>query len=694
MKACIPALIVSASLCGSASAQPSTPAPNLSRPQRDLLHAIVLATDAAAGQPEDATASWQTHIMRASDGSHYVAFSVEPRPGALPRGPALLYIRLATAASTDAERSGERSAIREWLAGNRSDPRLLPRRHIAIGDMPAFGPGAIGVRGSTASTGSNELRLMAMERERARQEEQDQNKKRRANLEGREVVSRDLLPFEDFDLASLSSRADGTRIVSRALTAGPGEYDLYLAWADATSTKPPAPIRVLRKSLRLPAASTAGLTTSSIILADRVGLRSAPYPGAEQGAHPYSIGLMEIVPASSARYTPDRNISVAFQVINAQSSDAGTPDLTVGFRIVRLSGERESPVASLNPQHYNQATLPADFNLRLGHPLFAAVTAPLATLTRGDYRLKVLVTDRVAGTSANADADFAVVGTPASLLAEAPALGATFRRESVLEPGTRAQIVSALTPPSPTPALARALAIATTGKLVDLLVEEPVAATESGPRSALTGLAFFSIGDASSAAHFQRALQQGAAAGPTQFLLGAARAMQSRDADAIAAWQAAIASGAAPAVARPLLAEAFLRRHDPQRAAETVAAPPVERSNGVWLRVSAATRIATGREAEAIALLEPHLAADTSDQEARFLLLHALYAQVIRAGQPRGREDQQRFSEHARIYIDAKGTHAALAAEWLKVISSPVSGAEAPGAFLQSGANTRGARRR
>ena len=82
-------------------------------------------------QPETADLKWQHHIMRASDGSHYVAFSVEPPANAaLPSGPALLYLRLATATPAGAQRIAERSPIREWLAGNRTDPRLLPQtRH-------------------------------------------------------------------------------------------------------------------------------------------------------------------------------------------------------------------------------------------------------------------------------------------------------------------------------------------------------------------------------------------------------------------------------------------------------------------------------------------------------------------------------------------------------------------------------------
>ncbi|MEO5739094.1 MAG: hypothetical protein ABIS29_00670, partial [Vicinamibacterales bacterium] len=565
MRIVLAALFVFACLWEVASAQAQ--APNLTRAQHDLLRAIVLATDAATAKPVDNDAPWQTHVMRASDGSHYVAFSLEPTPDhALPPGPVMLYLRLATATPEGAVAIAERSAIGEWLAGSRTDPRLLPKRNIAIGDMPAFGPGAIGVRGSTASTGSNELKLMAMERERARQEQQDQDRKRRAQMEGRQTPARDVVPFEDFDLASRSIRSDGQRIVSRALTAGPGDYDLFLGWADPSSPKPV--VHVVRKALHLPAARTAGLSTSSVILADSVTQRGAPYPASEQGAHPYSIGSMEIVPASAAQYTRDRNIAVAFQVINAQSSEAGMPNVEVAFRIVRVAGERESPVASLTPQQYNSVSLPADFNLRVGHPLFAAVTAPLATLTRGEYRLKIVVNDRVSGTSANAETSFSVTGTPASLLTEAPSLGAPFTHQALLDPGTLSEILSGLAPPSPSAALARALAIAGSGKLVNLLVEEPVPAAESGVRAALTGLALLSVGDASAGSLFQRALEQNAAAGPTQFLLGGVRAMQSRDGDAIVAWQAALHAGGAPAVTHALLADAFLRRNDPQHAAD------------------------------------------------------------------------------------------------------------------------------
>ena len=103
--------------------------------------------------------------------------------------------------------------------------------------MPAFGAGAIAVRGSTPSTGSNDLQIMAMERERARQEQEARDKQRRAELEGKAAGARELLPFEDFDVAASSGASDGARVISRAFTAGPGTYDLFVGWADPARAK-------------------------------------------------------------------------------------------------------------------------------------------------------------------------------------------------------------------------------------------------------------------------------------------------------------------------------------------------------------------------------------------------------------------------------------------------------------------------
>ncbi|HEY8173459.1 MAG TPA: hypothetical protein VIH21_10280, partial [Dehalococcoidia bacterium] len=297
----VAALIVCICLCaGDARAQSAT-GPN--REQRELLHAVVLAVDAAASQAETRDAAWQTHVMRASDGSHYVAFTAQPSAETpLPSGPVVLYVRLANATPS---RLGERSQIREWLAGIRTTPPPIARFGIAIGDMPVMGATGNIQRGTSTgqtptTSGMVDLQLLTLERRRERERQEAAERRRRAELEGKTAPVAEVVPFEDFDFASRSIRAGGARVISRALTTGPGDYVLYLGWADPSAAAPASTIRVMKKSINLPPASSDALTISSVILADGVRVRDAPYPAAEQASHPYSIGMTEISPAADA----------------------------------------------------------------------------------------------------------------------------------------------------------------------------------------------------------------------------------------------------------------------------------------------------------------------------------------------------------------------------------------------------------
>ncbi len=639
--------------------------PQLSRQQRETLRQIVAAVDAASGEPDTPDVSWQTHLLRASDGSHYVAFSAaSPARTKTATGPLVLYVRLAS--SSLSGQGVERSAVADWLAGRRSDPMLRPRTGIAIGEMPNFGaaglvdpnrPGRVVANPG----GSNDLRLMQLERERARQEQEERDKQRRAELEGAAQARRELLPFEDFDLAASVSTATGA--IQRALTAGPGEYELYVAWTDASAT--PAPIQVLKRTLRLPPANATELAISDVIIADQVGTRPAPYPPAQQAAHPYAIGLTDITPARDNLFSRDDRLNVAFQVINARPSEIGKPDIAITFRIVRVNGDREQPVASLTPQQYTADTLPGDFDLRLGHPIFAAMSVPLATLTRGAYRLKIAVNDRLAGRGTTGDAGFSVIGTPASLLAEAPSVGTPFRRDMALEPAVIEEVATRFRPTTPSVALTRALDLLRQRKFLELLREEPVGTRELGYRAALTGIALYALGDASSSVQFQRAVQLDVPAAPAQFFIGAARALEGRDADAIAAWQTALEGGMPRAVVTPLLINAHLRRGDAAKAASLVEPSP----GAVWSRDQVALLIASSREREAIPLLERRLAATPDDADAEWLLLHALYASIVRGpSQPPDRTTAEAFAQAARAYIAKDGANRVLVGDWLKAI--------------------------
>lgn len=652
------------SYASGAAAQPL----QLSKDQRTLLQAMIAAVDAVVATPDTDAGAWQTHVLRASDGSHFVAFSVVSTANApIAAAPHLMYVRLATAPTLPPTVSVERSAVREWLAGSRIDPRLLPRnRGFAVGEMPPMGAGSIGGRGA-ASVGSADLQLMGLERERNRERKADEEKQRRANLEGAGQSLSQMLPFEDFDVLAPSAFADGTPAIQRALTTGPGRYHLYLAWVEASAKPGKAAVRLARRSLDLPPASRSEFGLSTVIVADRVGVREKPYSAIEQRAHPYAIGPTEITPARDAVFTPDDRISVAFQVVNPSATDSGKPDIAVNFRIVRLAGDREEPVATLTPLRYDASTLPPDFDVRLGHPVLAAMSAPLATLGRAAYRLHISVSDRVSGFAAASHADFRVVGTARSLLAEAPNMAGMFRREMVLETAAIATLLHALRPTAPSEAIGRALDAASQRRFVDLMHEEPVPPAERAVRVTLTAIALFSFADASASIQFQRALQLGAPAAPLQFLLGAARAAEGRDADASAAWQDAIDKGLSSSLVLPLLADAYLRQGDAPRALQAATAWRDQAPGGAWWRAMAGAHLAGDRPADALPILEARLRAQADDIDAQWLVLRALFASHVR-DRPSIGSTLDRFTAAATAYVAANGPHAALAREWLRVV--------------------------
>lgn len=634
-------------------------APELSKEQRTLLQTVVQAVDAAATQPVTPDVRLQTHVLRASDGSHYVAFSIHTaQPNLVPPGPMMLYVRLATAAPSQG--AAERSAVREWLAGNRALPPPTVSSGIVLGEMPTMGvTGNLALR-SPAASGSTDLQLMTLERQRARERQAARDAQRRAELEGTTPTSSEMMPFEDFDLAARAAVVNGTRVIRRALTAGPGDYRLSVAWADPAA---PAAIQVVTQPLHLSPASADTLLLSSIIVASGVQVRDRPYPPSEQAANPYAIGLTEITPAPDSVFKNDEELAVAFQIINPRPAGTGKPDVEVSFDMVRVEGNREQSIASLTPRTYSEANLPADFDLRAGHPLLAAISAPLSTLEPGRYRLAVTANDRIAGTSARAATDFTIAATAASLLRDAPSLAPPFRADPFVGPEILPFVIRTLRPASPSPSLARALELAEAGRFVEL-VDDPVTELEQGVSAALTGLALLAMGDGSAAVHFQRAALLGAPRSATRLLSGAARALQGRDADAIAAWQEALAARAPWAMVAPFLLDAHVRRGDYQRAAALIADTKAPPATAAWVHSTAATRIAMRQEADAIALLDGHLTRQPSDAVAQWLLVHALYSQVVH-GETANRG---RLVSQAQSYIDARGAHAALARDWLAAI--------------------------
>jgi hypothetical protein len=647
--------------------------PTLTRQQRSALQSLVAAVDRMAGEAETAEIEWPIHLLRASDGSHYVAFSIMNPPDLQAGQPVVAYIRLATRRDPRVAGIAERSVIADWLAGQGAPP---PRREraLAFGDMPIFGAASAASAGrdpgaSTRGVAPQTLQLLEMERERARERREAAERERKAALEGTgQTGTRGVLPFEDFDLrATAIADASGMPMLRRSLTAGPGEYDLIVGWLDPAARDAAASIRVVKRPVSLPIASTKEFALSSVIVADRVDVREMPPTAEQQSANPYSIGATEIAPARDSVLTNDERLSLIFQVINAQPSIDGKPDVVVGFRVFRVTPVGQESIGVLNPQMYNADTLPAEFDLRKGHPVFAAVGVPLASFKRGDYRIQITADDRFGGVSAMGDTSFTVVATPMALLREAPPLAGAFRREHVLTSAILDALAASLQPRSPSSALTTAFEAVRAGRFVELVRDDAVSTDEAAVRATLRGLALFALGDTPAAVSLplRQAMDQLSSPGPAHLLIGASRAIEGNDREAAAAWRTAATTGLDERFLASLLVDAYLRAGD-TAAAAMLADRFRESTEPSLTRRVAAAYIAAGREPDALAVLDAHLARATSDDQAQWLRLRALFSGIVQ----RRIADTARFLELAAAYVGANGRHAALAKDWSAIVTT------------------------
>ena len=137
------------------------------------------------------------------------------------------------------------------------------------------------------------------------------------------------------------------------------------------------------------------LTTSSVILADRLTVLSAPLTADQLVERPYVIGQNEITPAADHRFRRSEELVVVFLVYNPTVTSEKHFDLQVEyhfFQRVRRAGSRRArrpgshPPARdgeryfnhTDPQRFNPAIMGAQFDPGAGHPVLAGQGIPLA----------------------------------------------------------------------------------------------------------------------------------------------------------------------------------------------------------------------------------------------------------------------------------------------------------------------------
>jgi hypothetical protein len=214
-------------------------------------------------------------------------------------------------------------------------------------------------------------------------------------------------PYEDINFIM-----PGMGRLSRAFTVAAGTYDVYVVLREQPSTAKNAPapkVSMIKQTLTVPDFWSPELTTSSVIVASRIEPLQAPLSPNEQAERPYALGAMEVVPALDTKFTTKQELSIFMLIYNPKTDPMNKPDVTVEYNFYQKpAGAAEKFFNKTSPQDLNAKTLPAAFDMSLGHQLQTGQAVPLASFPAGDYRLEIKVTDKLAMKTVTRDVNFTV----------------------------------------------------------------------------------------------------------------------------------------------------------------------------------------------------------------------------------------------------------------------------------------------
>jgi hypothetical protein len=359
--------ILAATVPGRAWQKPESRAEETEQSRRAEGQAIVAIADAAANGdrvPADIAIEWRHDFFKAQQGT-FVPFVVTIDTTALTDRSLLLYVRLAARGRRAADSAGDAPGAR--AAAPRSPARNEESSHASA--------------------------------------------------------------VEEVYAVELTVAPGQPQQVTRGFSARAGDYDLIVVVRERLDARRPAEPRragVLTRRLTLPDFSPPALTTSSIILADRLTVLEKPLPGVQPEERPYLIGLSEIQPARDAVFRRAEELLVVFLVYNPFVTSEGKFDIEVEYHFyakVADAGEQSSAPGvarpptrdgeryfnHTKPQRFTPAILGPQFDPSAGHPLMAGQGVPLASFPEGEYRLAITVTDVVTGKSILREVAFTVV---------------------------------------------------------------------------------------------------------------------------------------------------------------------------------------------------------------------------------------------------------------------------------------------
>ena len=225
-----------------------------------------------------------------------------------------------------------------------------------------------------------------------------------------------VFPYETiFPLEMTGSGVQPVR-VQRGFAVAPGRYTVYVVVrerpGETRGRREPKPkASVLVQDLEVPDFWTGELTTSTVILADRVETLATPVSPARLEEDPYVVGTSRIYPASSTVYRRGTELIVVFLIYNPRVGTDKHFDVQVDYHLYRKNREGERYVTRTNPQRFTPSMMGPYYDPGSGQPVLAGQGILLSEFETGEYRLGITVTDLLSRKTVARDVAFTVVGS-------------------------------------------------------------------------------------------------------------------------------------------------------------------------------------------------------------------------------------------------------------------------------------------
>ena len=220
-------------------------------------------------------------------------------------------------------------------------------------------------------------------------------------------------PWDDIHFVPAAQLAGDKVLLNRVFMATAGTYDVYIAFKERLPEKAPknavAKTGVLKTQITVPDFYNAELNTSTILVADKVNMLTAPVGMDEARERPFVFGLQELIPAPDMEFKKAEELSIFFQVYNAGLDSTGKPNLTMDYEFHKTEAGAEKFFNKTTPQTVNASNLPPQFD-PAKFPVPGGISVPLTSFGEGQYRLNIKITDKAANKTLTRDVKFTVKG--------------------------------------------------------------------------------------------------------------------------------------------------------------------------------------------------------------------------------------------------------------------------------------------